>query len=328
MPSRLGRGLAAPDTAAPATSLPAMAALAAAALAVTLLATACSPGPAPAATTDSASVIVAVGAENQYANVISQIGGKYVHATAVESNPNTDPHSFEASPSVARLIGGAQLVVQNGVGYDTFMNKIEDATPNPARKVIIAANLLGLPDSTPNPHLWYKPSAMPAVAKALAADLAALQPAHAAYFKARQRAFDRSLQPWYRAIAQFRTAFPGTPVATTEPVGDYMLQAAGTSNLTPFSFQADIMNGVDPAPQDVALQDSFFSGRKVKVFVYNQQVTDSLTQSFLSAARRYGIPVVGVYETMPAHYDYQSWMLAEVQALRRAVTGKTSTEKL
>jgi zinc/manganese transport system substrate-binding protein len=305
-----------------------MAALAAAALAMSMLATACSPGPAPAATADSAHVIVAVGAENQYANVISQIGGKYVHATAVESNPNTDPHSFEASPSVAKAIGGAQLVVQNGVGYDSYMNKIEAASPNPARKVIIVQNLLGLPDNTPNPHLWYKPSTMPAVAKALAGDLAALQPAHAAYFKARQRAFDRSLRPWYRAIAQFRTAFPGTPVATTEPVGDYMLQAAGTNNLTPFSFQADIMNGVDPAPQDVALQDSFFSGHKVKAFVYNQQVTDSLTQSFLSAAHRYGIPVVGVYETMPAHYDYQSWMLAEVQALRRAVTGKTSTEKL
>jgi zinc/manganese transport system substrate-binding protein len=107
-----------------------------------------------------------------------------------------------------------------------------------------------------------------------------------------------------------------------------MLQAAGTRNLTPFSFQSDIMNGVDPAPQDVALQDSFFSGHKVKAFVYNQQVTDSLTQSFLGAARRYGIPVVGVYETMPAHYDYQSWMLAEVQALRRAVTSRISTEKL
>jgi zinc/manganese transport system substrate-binding protein len=328
MPSRPRSGAAAPGMTAPVPALRTAALGTVAMLVMAVLATACSPGPSGAATTDSAGVVVAVGAENQYANVISQIGGKYVHATAVESNPNTDPHSFEASPSVARLIGDAQLVVQNGVGYDSFMNKIEDATPDPARKVIIAASLLGLPDSTPNPHLWYKPSAMPAVAKALAADLAALQPAHAAYFKARQRAFDRSLQPWYRAIAQFRTAFPGTPVATTEPVGDYMLQAAGTDNLTPFSFQADIMNGVDPAPQDVALQDSFFSGRKVKAFVYNQQVTDSLTQSFLSAARRYGIPVVGVYETMPAHYDYQSWMLAEVQALQRAVTGKTSTEKL
>jgi zinc/manganese transport system substrate-binding protein len=323
MPPRLRSGVAAPARPARVTTL-----LATTLLATVLLATACSAGPPPAAAADSANVIVAVGAENEYANVISQIGGKYVRVTAVESNPNTDPHTFEASPSVAKAIGSAQLIVQNGVGYDAFMNKIEDATPNPARKVITVQNLLGLPDSTPNPHLWYKPATMPAVAKALASDLSALRPAHAAYFSARQRAFDRSLQPWYRAIAQFRTAFPGTPVATTEPVGDYMLQAAGTDNLTPFSFQADIMNGVDPAPQDVALQDGFFSGHKVKVFVYNQQVTDSLTESFLGAARRYGIPVVGVYETMPAHYDYQSWMLAEVQALRRAVTGKVSTEKL
>jgi zinc/manganese transport system substrate-binding protein len=328
MPPRPRSGVAGLAQAAPATGLSTTAGLVMTLLAAVLLATACSAGPGPAATADSAKVIAAVGAENEYANVISQIGGRYVQVTAVQSNPNTDPHTFEASPSVASAIDGAQLVVQNGVGYDSYMNKIEDATPNPARKVIDVQNLLGLPDSTPNPHLWYKPSTMPAVAKALATDLSALQPAHAAYFSARQRAFDRSLQPWYRAIAQFRADFGGTPVATTEPVGDYMLQAAGTRNLTPFSFQADIMNGVDPAPQDVALQDSFFSAHKVKVLVYNQQVTDSLTQSFLSAARRYGIPVVGVYETMPAHYDYQSWMLAEVQALRRAVTGNVSTEKL
>ena len=296
--------------------------------AAALLATACSSGQHPATTADSAKVIVAVGAENQYANVISQVGGRYVQVSAVESNPNTDPHTFEASPSVASAIAGAQLVVQNGVGYDSFMNKIEAASPNPARKVIDVQNLLGLPGTTPNPHLWYKPSTMPAVAKALTADMSALQPAHAAYFSARQRAFDRSLQPWYRALAQIRADFPGAPVATTEPVGDYMLQAAGTRNLTPFSFQADIMNGVDPAPQYVALEDSLLENHKVRAFVYNQQVTDSLTQSFLSAASRYGIPVVGVYETMPARYDYQSWMLAEVQALRRAFASKISTEKL
>jgi zinc/manganese transport system substrate-binding protein len=194
MPPCPGSGAAAPDVAAPVPASRTAALLTAVAMvAVAVLATACSAGPDPAATNDSAHVIVAVGAENEYANVISQIGGKYVQATAVESNPNTDPHTFEASPGVAKAIGSAQLVVQNGVGYDSYMNKIEAASPNPARKVISVQNLLGLPDNTPNPHLWYKPSTMPAVAKALAGDLAALQPAHAAYFKARQRAFDRSL---------------------------------------------------------------------------------------------------------------------------------------
>jgi zinc/manganese transport system substrate-binding protein len=273
--------------------------------------------------------IAAVGAENEYANVISQIGGRYVSVTAIESNPNTDPHTFEASPSIAEAVSAAKLVVQNGVGYDTYMNKIEAASPDPSRKVIDVQTLLGLPDSTSNPHLWYKPQTMPAVAGALVRDLSALQPTHAAYFAANEQRFDASLKPWYQAIAQFAASYPHTPVATTEPVGDYMLQAAGTDNMTPFGLQAAIMNGVDPAPQDVTLQDGLFSNHRVKVFVYNQQVTDSLTASFLAAAKRAGIPVVGVYETMPTPgYDYQSWMLAEVNALQKAVADGVSTQRL
>jgi zinc/manganese transport system substrate-binding protein len=305
------------------------AALAALSIAVAVLSAACSSSAGPASTADSATTIVAVGAENEYANVIGQIGGKYVHVTAIESNPNTDPHSFEASANVAQLVSSAELVVQNGLGYDTYMNKIEAAAPNAKRKVIDVQKLLGLPDSTPNPHLWYKPTTMPAVAKQVARDLATVAPAHAAYFEANAASFDRSLQPWYQAIANFKAAYPGTPVATTEPVGDYLLQAAGARILTPFAFQADVMNGVDPAPQYVSLQDNLFSGRKVKVFLYNQQVTDSLTESFLTTAHHDGIPVVGVYETMPTPgYDYQSWMLAEVHALEKAVADKISTQKL
>jgi zinc/manganese transport system substrate-binding protein len=273
--------------------------------------------------------IVAVGAENQYANVIEQIGGKYVKATAIESNPNTDPHTFEASPSVAEAVSAASLLIENGVGYDTYMEKIESASPSSQRKVINVQKLLGLPESTPNPHLWYKPETMPAVVKALVSDLSALQPAHATYFQENADKFDESLKQWYEAIAHFKTAYPNTPVATTEPVGDYMLEAAGTENLTPFSLQADIMNGTDPAPQNVTIQNGLFSGHKVKVFVHNQQVTDSLTESFVQAAKRAGIPVVGVYETMPTPgYDYQSWMLAEVEALEKAVAEHVSTEKL
>jgi zinc/manganese transport system substrate-binding protein len=294
--------------------------------AAVLLAAACS---SASASPSAAGKIVAVGAENEYANVIGQIGGKYVSVSAIESNPNTDPHTFEASPSVAQVVSSAQLVVQNGIGYDTYMNKIESAAPNSQRKVIDVQTLLGLPDSTPNPHLWYNPRTMPAVAKAVADDLSGLQPAHKAYFQANAATFDASLQPWYRAIAHFKATYPGTAVAVTEPVGDYMLQAAGTDIRTPFRLQADIMNGVDPAPQDVTLEDSLFSAHKVTVFVYNQQVTDALTASFLATAHKYGIPVVGVYETMPVPgYDYQSWMLAEVNALQKAVADHISTEKL
>jgi zinc/manganese transport system substrate-binding protein len=273
--------------------------------------------------------VVAVGAENEYADVIQQVGGEYVQVSAVISNPNADPHAFEASPSVGRLVNAAQLVVQNGLGYDTFMNAIENAVPNSSRKVIVVQHLLGLPDSTPNPHLWYKPGTMAAVARAVAAGLAALRPAHAAYFRANADTFVSSLAASTRAIAAFRAKYPGTPVATTEPVADYLLQAAGADNLTPWAFQADIMNGTDPSAQDVAIVRSLFTQRKVKVLVYNQQVTDSLTGSFIALARANGIPVVGVYETMPEPgYHYQSWMLAEVRDLQRAVADHVSSEHL
>jgi zinc/manganese transport system substrate-binding protein len=303
-----------------------LAVVAAAGLALAL--SACSSGPSGSSTT-SAHQIVAVGAENEYTSVLAQVGGKYVQASAIMSNPNTDPHTFEASASVAREISSAQLVVQNGIGYDTFMDSIEKAVPDSSRKVIDVQNLLGLPDSTPNPHLWYKPSTMPAVANAVASDLAAIQPAHAAYFRANAKAFISSLGTWNRAVAAFKAKYPGTAVAVTEPVADYLLQAAGADIKTPFEFQADIMNGTDPSAQDVALERSLFTQHKVKVFLYNQQVTDTLTQSFISLAQANGIPVVGVYETMPTPgYTYQSWMLAEVKALQQAVASKKSTEKL
>jgi zinc/manganese transport system substrate-binding protein len=292
------------------------------------IATIAATGPAVLASS-SGTKIVAVGAENEYANVISQVGGSYVDVTAIESNPNTDPHTFEASPSVAEVVSKAKLVVQNGVGYDSYMGKIEAASPNPGRRVIVVQSLLGLPNSTRNPHLWYKPTTMPALAKALASDLAALNPAHAAYFRARASSFDKSLQPWLKAMAKLKAEFPHAPVATTEPVGDYMLQAVGADILTPWTLQADIMNGVDPSPQDVSVEQNLFSQHHVKVFLYNQQVTDSLTASFLSLAKHDHIPVVGVYETMPTPgYDYQSWMLAEVTALQRALQHQKSTMSL
>jgi zinc/manganese transport system substrate-binding protein len=303
----------------------AVAVAAGAALAVS----ACSSGATGGSSTASAHKIVAIGAENEYTSVLQQVGGQYVQASAIMSNPNTDPHTFEASASVAREVSSAQLVVQNGLGYDTFMDSIEKAVPDSSRKVIAVQKVLGLPDSTPNPHLWYDPSTMPAVASAIATDLAAIQPAHASYFKANARKFVSSLGPWIQAIGSFKQKYPGTPVAVTEPVADYMLQAAGADIKTPLAFQADIMNGTDPSAQDVALERSLFTGHKVKAFLYNQQVTDTLTQSFISLAQANGIPVVGVYETMPTPgYTYQSWMLAEMKALQQAVTSKKSTEKL
>jgi len=277
----------------------------------------------------SSHVIVAIGAENEYANVLSQIGGKYVSVSSILNNPNTDPHTFEASASVAEEVANAQLIVQNGVGYDSFMNNIEAAAPNAKRKVIVVQDVLGLATDTSNPHLWYKPTTMPAVAKAMVKALDKLAPTHAAYFKANLATFDASLQLWLSAIAAFKQHHAHTSVAVTEPVADYLLQAMGVKILTPFVFQADIMNGVDPAPEDVTLEDNLLTKHQVKLFCYNEQVVDALTSSIRQTAVSAHVPVVGVYETMPTPgYTYQSWMLAEVKAIEAAIVSHHSTEKL
>ena len=273
--------------------------------------------------------VAVVAAENEYGSVATQIGGKYVKVSSVMSNPNTDPHTYEASPGVASEVSGARLIIQNGIGYDDFMSKLESASPNSSRQVITVQHVLGLPDNTPNPHLWYSPTTMPKVASKIAKALDKLLPSHAAYFNARATKFVASLNPWLRAIAHFKATYPNAPVATTEPVADYMLQAAGANNLTPLSFQLDIMNGVNPSPQDVSNQTNLLKQHHVKVLVYNQQVTDALTESFITSAKQAHIPIIGVYETMPVPgYDYQTWMLAEVKALDRALAHGKSTAKL
>ena len=273
--------------------------------------------------------INAIGVENEYADVIRQVGGSHVSVSAIETDPNTDPHTFEVSPKVAAMLAGANLVVENGVGYDAWADKIMRAAAAPNRQVINVQHLLGLPDGTPNPHLWYDPQTMPRVADAVARDLSVLDGADAVAFRAGAQRFVASLAPWRDAIAAFKVHHAGIAVAVTEPVANYMLQAAGCQIATPFALQAAIMNGTDPSPQDVTRQNDLFSRHQVAVLVYNQQVTDSLTQSFLDRARANHIPVVGVYETMPSGgYDYQSWMIGEVAALRRAVETGASTETL
>jgi zinc/manganese transport system substrate-binding protein len=297
---------------------------AAVAIVAGLALTGCAAQPAP-----TGGKIMAVGAENQYTSVIAQIGGRYVDAASVMSNPNIDPHTFEASAQVASTIGNASLVVQNGLGYDSFMSKIEAASPSTTRTVIVAQKVLGLPDSTRNPHLWYLPGSMSAVATRIAAVLTKLAPSHRAYFLANLAVFTRSLTKWTDAIAAFKSAHPSVAVATTEPIADYLLEAAGARNLTPWALQAAIMNDTDPAPQDVAIQNALFTGHRVKVLLYNQQVTDSITVKYLALAKANHVPVVSVYETMPTDgFTYQTWLEAELAALDRAVSTGESTVKL
>lgn len=285
-------------------------------------------GPAAGRAGGGSGAIAVVAAERQYGDVAAAVGGRYVRVLSVMDNPNTDPHAYEASVTVARAVAGARLVVQNGLGYDTFMNRLEAASPSRSRTVLVAQQVLHLPADTRNPHLWYAPATMPAMARAIAAVLSRLEPAHAAAFRRHVAAFDASLGPFRRAVAALRARFGGAPVAATEPVADDLVAAAGLRVATPWVFQADVMNGIDPSPVALQAQESLLADRKVRALLYNVQVTDPLTSSLLALARRSHVPVVAVYETMPAGFHYGRWMQAETSAVVAALGARRSTTGL
>ncbi|MDE3092667.1 MAG: zinc ABC transporter substrate-binding protein [Acidobacteriota bacterium] len=272
-------------------------------------------------------VIDVVGAEVQYGDVLSQIGGAYVHVTSIMTNPNTDPHNFGATPSVARTISTARLIVQNGAGYDSFMNQLEGASTSPSRVVISVASLRHQ-STAANPHFWYDPTTMPLVASTVAQDLTKIAPAHAPYFHAREATFAREWRAVTVALATARGRFAGRQVATTEPVGDYLLSAMGLTIATPFRFQADVMNGIDPSPQDIVTQQRLLSRRVVAALCYNAQVTSPVTQSLVNLAVASHVALVAIYETMPQGLHVQSWMLAEITAVSDALAHGTSTRSI
>ena len=272
--------------------------------------------------------IVAVGAENEYADVIKQIGGKYVSVTGIMSNPETDPHSYEANTVDASAVNKATLIVQNGLGYDDFMTKLEKGASNSKRQVINVADTLGYASDTKNPHLWYHPDTMSKVAEKVASALENQMPAQKDYYENNLKKFNTSLGTWKQEIAELKTDEKGANVAVTEPVADYLVDAAELTNKTPWNYQAAVMNGVDPSPQDVKTQQNLFNEKTIKVFLYNSQAVDDSTTALLDLAKQNNIPVVGVYETMPNNYTYQKWMEAETKAIISALKDGKSTEKL
>jgi len=294
--------------------------LAALAGAVALL-TACA-----AAKVDSSKIHV-VGAENFYAGVIGQIGGSHVEVHAVLTNPNTDPHSYESNTTDASAVASADLIVENGLGYDAFMQKLEAASPRAGRTVINVGQIFGKQPGD-DPHLWYRPGTMQRIAQLIAKELSKRDPANAKAYEANRATFVASLTPWTDAIAGVKRKYHGTAVAVTEPVFNYTASALGLDIRTPVSFQLAVEEGNDPAPQDVTTVTGLLASKSVKALIYNQQTVEPTTARLLDLARKNTVPVIGVYETQPTGMTYAQWMKAEVDAVQQALQSGKSTEKL
>ena len=276
--------------------------------------------PQPARAADGKIAVVA--AENFYGDIARQIGGDRVEVVSIMNNPGQDPHLFETTPGIVREIADARIVIVNGANYDPWMDKLLAAAPRPGRSVINAADIAGA-KADANPHLWYAPATMPAVAKAIAAAFAKADPAHASDYAGRLMATLASLERVSLRVAQIKSRHGGATVTATEPVFGPMADALGLT-MRNQRFQLAMMNDTEPSARDLAAFENDLKDRKVKVLIYNAQVTGKLPQRLLDIAKAAKVPVVGVTETQPANVSFQDWLLSELDALDKALTGPGS----
>jgi zinc/manganese transport system substrate-binding protein len=209
-----------------------------------------------------------VAAENFYGDIAKQIGGPDANVTSILSNPDQDPHLFEVSPSVGRAVSAARIVIYNGIDYDPWMDKLLAASRSVSRKVIIVANFVHM-KSGDNPHLWYDPATMVALAKTLSEALTADDPGHKAGYEQRLARFEESVKPIQAKAAGLRQRLAGTPVTATEPVFGYMSDALGRGQNQ--SFQLAVMNNTEPSASDVAAFENDLKAHRVKLLIYNSQ---------------------------------------------------------
>jgi zinc/manganese transport system substrate-binding protein len=298
-------------------------ALAGAALAATTLGLA---GAASAATaraaTSTPGVVHVVAAENFWGNITSQLGGRDVDVTSLITNPNADPHLFETNAADAAKLAQAQVVIENGAGYDTWMSSLLGAD-NGHPRLVTAAKVLHVTGSDPNPHLWYDIPRVPTVAAAITAALVKAAPQDASTFRANLATFNRSLAPLDATLATIKAHFHNAPVAYTERVPGYALAVAHLEVKTPPGFARSIEDGVDPGPADTLAMQRLLDDHDINVLLYNVQTVTPVTAQMRALARQHGIPVVGVSEIMPAGAaSYQRWQQSQLTNLLHALESR------
>ncbi len=273
------------------------------------LATGC--GKEETAKSETAKVSI-VAAENFYGGVAQQIAGNSANVTSILNNPNQDPHEFVTDAATARTVADADIVIYNGIGYDDWMNKLLGVQGKPGRIVIRVADLLGA-KAGDNPHIWYDPRTMPALAAKLADILK--QPENLA-------AFQKQMAAVTSKIAEIKSAYSGTVVTATEPVFGYMASALGFK-MENYQFQLAVMNDTEISFQQAADFEKNLHDKSMKILFYNSQVTDPVTQREREIAQKLGVAVIGVTETQPPDAkNYADWMLAELNQVEAVLETK------
>ncbi|MBJ7597694.1 MAG: hypothetical protein DLM67_19830 [Candidatus Nephthysia bennettiae] len=265
-----------------------------------------------------AGAITVTGTENFYGDVLHQLGGSRLRIYSFLSDPTADPHQYESNASNARAVADSRLVVKNGLGYDSFMDKLLKASPRSDRVVIDVQQLIGAKDGA-NVHLWYDPTVMPRVARAASEALRKLDPANASTYDANLAAFSASLNPVSEEAASLKQRYAGAPIAFTEPVFGYMADAIGLTVKSPEQFMKAVEEGNDPPSQAVAQEQDLITKHQVKVLMYNSQTVTKVTGNVKDLAVRSGVPIIGVSETAPPGKSFQDWQLGTLKELEGAL---------
>jgi zinc/manganese transport system substrate-binding protein len=298
--------------------------LAAAAVCATLMLASCSTSrPATPGTAGGSAVggpITVVATINAWGSIAAQLGGSRVQATSLITNPATDPHAYEPTPTDARMVAGAGVFIENGIGYDPWAAKMLAANPVPGRSVLDVGALVGIADGG-NPHRWYSPPDVRAVVDQITADYAKKDPGDKAYFEHRKSAFlTTDLRTYNDLIDQIRAKYAGVKVGASESIFAPMAQVLGLDLITPTSFLTAISQGTDVSAADKATIDAQISGKQIKVYVFNSQNSTPDVAAQVAAAKAAAIPVVAVTETLsPAGATFQQWQSAQLQQLAAAL---------
>ncbi|MEU6346216.1 zinc ABC transporter substrate-binding protein [Streptomyces sp. NPDC046977] len=269
----------------------------------------------------SASKVTVVASTNVYGDIVERIGGDRVDVTSIISDPDQDPHSYEASTRNQLALSKAKVVVENGGGYDDFIDRMLDSG-NASVDVINAVEVSG--HTAPageelNEHVWYDFPSVSKIADRIADALGKADPDNAATFTKNAAAFKEKVTALEDKEAALKSAHTGDGVAITEPVPVYLLEASGLVNKTPGEFSEAIEEGDDVSAKVLKATLDLFSGKKVKALVYNEQTSGAQTEKVKSAAEAAGVPVVPVTETLPEGKDYLTWMGDNVDALADAL---------
>lgn len=260
-----------------------------------------------------------IAAENFWGSLMGQLCGIHCNVTSIVTDPNADPHEYEASSADAKAIANAKIVVVNGVGYDDWALKLISASSNPNRTVLNVADLLGVANGS-NPHLWYNPTYVNATVKQMYEDLVKVDPNNASYYAQQYANVTSSLKQVDARMGVIKQQFGGTKVASTESIFVYLANATGLDLVSPPAFMDAVAEGVDPPVQSVTEFQNQLEGGNVSVLVYNEQTVTPLTTQMKQIAIEHNVTIVGVTETIqPPGTSFEVWMNSELLSVQNAL---------